>query len=1049
MSEIDDKIVQLEARLDRLVRTQIDFQHNVSQIRYEIGELRAARKTSELPAETSSKAATREDPRPQETSAPSIPQPEHSASQNPYSAPSSSAESSWMREEPSARDRVEPPSVTEDRIVEEGVFARYASQYAESAKANLEEFIGENLISKVGIVVLLLGIGIGVKFAIDNDLISPLTRIVVGYIFGFGLIGVGARLKVKYENFSAILLSGGMASLYFVTYFAYSLYALIGQPAAFALMVMFTVFTVASALIYNKQIIAHIALVGAYAAPFLLSTGSAAYAFLFTYISIVNVGILALSIRRDWRPIVYTSSGFTWLIFGSWCVGRYSAEEHFNLALIFLSVFFAIFYSANIFLTRRDDDTGDAQGRITAWITAAIFFVLCLFLNGTSVTITQSIVLFAYLAATGLALQITSNIRAIEIRGSSKILFYMAAGFTWTALFTWLVDKYSPAEHFIVILVFLGIFFTIFYGTAIYHAINRPAQDATENTIAAVVNVLIFFAYAFRISALNPANNDIWFLFTYLAIASVVILVTSFKYYGRLPVIVVYPLTWLIFGVWFSQYYDPDSKFVLSSAFAAIFFLVFYATTLVYRLTTDGMGLAEHSALLLTNSLVFYGFGYALLDSREDLRGFLGLFTAGHGVFHFLVAHSVGRARENVSDVVHVLTILIITFLTLAIPVQFDGNYVTMIWAIEGSLLFWFARSRQIRLFEYYSYPVLTLALGSMVLDWLHAYWGRTSYPSEANLQVFANGNFITALIVIAAFAFVFITNRDKEHEPTVSSELVRPIGFSAAGIALAVLFNALRTEIDNYFHLGIAAARIEESSQAVSNLSLLNATWQIIYTMAFLTVLNFVNLRRARSAVLGSVAAGLSLIILLVVLLAGSGIFFELRENYMLGGHAPAINVAIRYIAYVVASALIFSLYKVGREQNLRDRFPLLTVELAFDALVVVTIFIFASGELLNIMAQNGISDAAKYGLSVLWGLYALALIAFGIKQGKKHLRVGGIVLIGVTLIKLFLYDIADLPTIPKTILFVSLGILMLIVSFLYTKYKRLIFGLEAEAPD
>jgi uncharacterized membrane protein len=57
--------------------------------------------------------------------------------------------------------------------------------------------------------------------------------------------------------------------------------------------------------------------------------------------------------------------------------------------------------------------------------------------------------------------------------------------------------------------------------------------------------------------------------------------------------------------------------------------------------------------------------------------------------------------------------------------------------------------------------------------------------------------------------------------------------------------------------------------------------------------------------------------------------------------------------------------------------------------------------------------------------------------------------VLLGVTVAKLFLYDVSDLPTIPKTILFISLGILMLIVSFLYTKYKGVIFKPETGQQD
>ncbi len=44
--------------------------------------------------------------------------------------------------------------------------------------------------------------------------------------------------------------------------------------------------------------------------------------------------------------------------------------------------------------------------------------------------------------------------------------------------------------------------------------------------------------------------------------------------------------------------------------------------------------------------------------------------------------------------------------------------------------------------------------------------------------------------------------------------------------------------------------------------------------------------------------------------------------------------------------------------------------------------------------------------------------------------------------LVKLFFYDAADLDTIPRTILFVALGITLLIASFLYNKYKEIIFG-------
>lgn len=100
-------------------------------------------------------------------------------------------------------------------------------------KSDIEKFIGENLANKVGIIITVIGVAIGAKYAIDHDLISPLTRIILGYLVGLGLMGFAIKLKTKYENFSAVLLSGAIAILYFITFAAYSFYGLFPQLLAF------------------------------------------------------------------------------------------------------------------------------------------------------------------------------------------------------------------------------------------------------------------------------------------------------------------------------------------------------------------------------------------------------------------------------------------------------------------------------------------------------------------------------------------------------------------------------------------------------------------------------------------------------------------------------------------------------------------------------------------------------------------------------------------------------------------------------------------------
>lgn len=72
---------------------------------------------------------------------------------------------------------------------------------------------------------------------------------------------------------------------------------------------------------------------------------------LFSYISIINVGVLALSFRKYWKPLYYSSFILSWFIYASWYLFNYGKEEYFQVVLIFLSLFFITFYS--IFLAYK------------------------------------------------------------------------------------------------------------------------------------------------------------------------------------------------------------------------------------------------------------------------------------------------------------------------------------------------------------------------------------------------------------------------------------------------------------------------------------------------------------------------------------------------------------------------------------------------------------------------------------------------------------------------------------------------------------------------
>ena len=69
-----------------------------------------------------------------------------------------------------------------------------------SQKFSLENFIGLRLINFIGIIVLVIGLSIGVKYAIDRNLISEGMRIMLTYLAGLILYVLSLRLRKNHGS---------------------------------------------------------------------------------------------------------------------------------------------------------------------------------------------------------------------------------------------------------------------------------------------------------------------------------------------------------------------------------------------------------------------------------------------------------------------------------------------------------------------------------------------------------------------------------------------------------------------------------------------------------------------------------------------------------------------------------------------------------------------------------------------------------------------------------------------------------------------------------
>jgi uncharacterized membrane protein len=215
---------------------------------------------------------------------------------------------------------------------------------------DIEKFIGENLISKIGIIILVLGIGYFVKYAIDQNWINEYGRVAIGLLTGGGLVGLAHRMRKEYKTFSSLLTGGGFAVFYLTITIAFHEYHLFSQTAAFIILIIITLFSVILSLAYDKKELAIFSQLGGYAAPFMVSTGEGNYIVLFTYLLILNAGLISLAYYKRWHILNLIAFVFTLILFSSWLANTFmfKTDPPYIGALVFASLFYLVFFLVNI-----------------------------------------------------------------------------------------------------------------------------------------------------------------------------------------------------------------------------------------------------------------------------------------------------------------------------------------------------------------------------------------------------------------------------------------------------------------------------------------------------------------------------------------------------------------------------------------------------------------------------------------------------------------------------------------------------------------------------
>jgi len=622
-----------------------------------------------------------------------------------------------------------------------------------------------------------------------------------------------------------------------------------------------------------------------------------------------------------------------------------------------------------------------------------------------------SIGIFAGAVLISIAHKLRNTYRAFSsvLAGGGLAVFY----FTITLAFHQF-QLFNQTTAFIIMIVI-----TIF---AVVLALLYDKQEL------AVIALLGGFLAPFLVST-GEGNYKV--LFIYLIVLNSGLLAIAYNKAWRLLNLLSFIFTTILFSTWLInlEYNEPAITYRNGFIFAAIFYLLFFVINIAHNVREKKKFIASDFGILLANTCLFFSAGLYCINmtGAEDLRG---VFSAAMGVFNLAASFLLFRKQKVDSNILYLLIGITLTFISITAPLQLHGNHITLFWASEAVLLYWLFTKSKIRIIQYSSGIVWALMLISLVMDWVQLYL----LHNDA-LPVIMNRAFITAIFAAAATYCMFLLRNQESKQEKIPGSDILPGKYFFRIVALILLFLSGALEINYQF-----ANAYPDSG--------FNGMWLLLYTTVFISIATFIP-QRIKALAVSQTTTALLLAIGIVLYFAALGNTFEVQQ-IILDQHRATMQFIAHWITAVVVATIIYRLISIIRNnhENLKEGFSILTWVLC----AAVVIYLSAEAWLItnNIFysANNQLEDIQKVfvktGLPILWGVCSFAFMWLGMHYKNRTLRIISLSLFTLTLLKLFIFDIQNIPAGGKIAAFFCLGVLLLVVSFMYQRLKKIIIDNE-----
>jgi uncharacterized membrane protein len=243
--------------------------------------------------------------------------------------------------------------------------------------------------ARLGAIALMLGAAFGFKYAVDEGIIGPAARVLLGIALGIGMLAAGeVTHRRDWQRLSQAVSGGGIAVLYLSVWAAFGRYELIGAPEAFTGLALVAFAGGVLALRYDTMVLAVLSTVGGFANPLFAGGGFDHPVAILAYIVVIDLGVVALGYFRGWRTLDHLALWGTWSLFTiyvGWSTllpSWFGVDADTAAPFAFATIFFIMFASLPVIRRgvgrRQSNDASDLMLMVVnaSAFTSVAFFLL-------------------------------------------------------------------------------------------------------------------------------------------------------------------------------------------------------------------------------------------------------------------------------------------------------------------------------------------------------------------------------------------------------------------------------------------------------------------------------------------------------------------------------------------------------------------------------------------------------------------------------------------------------------------------------------------------